>query len=249
MGKEIAPKEDEIGSRTLPDLEFDESTLAEGNGGAKAGPNPELTALQTEIAALQADLKKQQEANMALMAMPVATVAPTAPKDVSYEGLPDATMDPDGFGKELARRIEANQAEKQTYNQAISQTEAQRNNKLQALWEDFTIQHGDYAEDPDQVEFAVTKVLKRANQRGIDPDRYMFGHTDTFMGDVVKEIDALRGGAGEDPEPKPSRKARTNRTDGMLGGIEGGGKPSKAAPALSDMYEDIRKFQRTSGFY
>lgn len=240
-----------------PDLEFQDGpseATPEQNDAEKR-----LAALEASLAERDARLAALQEQNLALMTTPAtAPVPPQPPRQVSYEGLPDPSLDPQAHGQALAERLRAEQHETERYNNELAAAREQETERYNAVWNDFAITHADYADKREQVEWAASKVLQKSRAKGINDQRYVFGHPEKFMADVVKEFDSIFGKPGGDdegnegsPTPAPARKSTASRTVGMIGGMEGGGKPSKSDsnPQNDDMFRDIRQFQLKHGFY
>lgn len=224
----------------------------------------DINALMTQIASLGVRLDTAERTNMALMtqAPKVQSIEQTK---VDLKGLPDPSLDPEGYAKALNEQITNTITANQRAVNSQTQQDHDRDEKVKGLWEEFNQKYEDQAEDPDRVEFAATKVAKRAQARGVDLERYMFISRDQFLADVAKEHRDIFGAPEVDegePEPKPNRKARptndnddeedTNRTGGMFGGIDAGGGLNgrgRQQDTPSDMIKDLQEIQRKSGFY
>lgn len=105
------------------------------------------------------------------------------------------------------------------------------------------------------MEFVVDKITKKASRRGVDVNRYMFGAGDQFFDDIVKTYDETFGaikadGKSEEPAPKGGEEEDENRTGGIFGGVETGGRPTGGADEKpGDMIEDLHALQKKSGFW
>lgn len=254
-----APKEqnqnDPAQGAPFPDIDFDDTGLEQpGNG-----PTDNKTVTvdwAAKYAELEGRLNSLQEERNLLLAKPLVNVPPQPPQPMSFDGLPDAALDQVAHDRALVERLNE-------HNRAVAAFEAQvqgqgqsREQRYDAIWDDFSVEYEDYAEDQSKAEFAASKVLARAQKKGIDIDNYALNHTAKFMKDVAAEMDSIFGAPnGEtapnmDINPKQAPRARASRTDGMLGGGEGGNKPAKAtAGNPNDMGQVIRKFQLDYGFH
>jgi hypothetical protein len=236
----------------MPDLQWMETPEEKAETAkASAAPAADLAALQAQIAKLSGDLDQQRQTNMALMAQPLVQAAPATPK-MDMTNLPDPTLDPEAYAREVANRTTAYIGAVEQVRQAQSAGAAQSNQRVEALWEDFNAKYPQYAEHADRVEFAATKIAQRAAARGLDVNKYIFGASGVFMADVAAEMDKTFGKPEvEDPDDDG---ADDGRTGGIFGGNESGGKPTKvdepnrAGFQPNSMFGDIQQWQAKSGF-
>lgn len=221
----------------------------------KSDPNAEL---QRQLDEMRAQNTRLQEDLARVVSVPQVTVAPTAPKGISYDNLPDPVTDPAAYGQALGQRIVENAQAQRGYEQTNQAIVQEREGKIEALWEDFDNAYPEIAKDKEGMEFVVMQVAKRAKTRGADLDRYMFVTREKFMGDVAKAYEA-RFGEAEDDEPAPKPRRQRARPDddeptrtSVFGGLEGGGRPTQVAkdnPSESSMVKEIQEMQLSSGFY
>jgi hypothetical protein len=229
-----------------------------------------IAALERTIQLLQEQQERTEAANVALTARAAPPVAPTPPKGVSFEGLPDPVDDPAGYSRELNARIDTMIQERLNYDAASRQHANQSAQTKDALWDDFKEEFPEYAEDEDRVGFVTQKVLKRAQARGLDIERYMTGNSQRFYGDIVKEYNTVFGAPQpddeaeddyEDTRPAPRRRARDEseprgRTDGIFGGIDPGagrgrgrGREAPDDNQPGDMIKELQEMQRKTGYW
>jgi hypothetical protein len=132
---------------------------------------------------------------MAMLSVPRPTPAPAGVKEppkIDLSGLPDQLTDPQGYEKALDARVSAAISEKiahMTAAQQAQEEEKQANaGRLKAIWDEFGEKYEDLAAFPEIIEVAATKVATKAQEKGIDVKRYMFGAGSTFIDDVAKEM-------------------------------------------------------------
>jgi hypothetical protein len=233
------------------------------------GDGPSMKDLIAQISALGKQVEGLQAGQMAFLSTPqqVQTKQPTPQKPkVDLSGLPDPLVDPKGYEKGLNDRLEAaisgQIAQITSAQQAQTAEKTAGDGRVAALWEDFGEKYADLAAHPEIIEVAATKVVTRAQKKGLDVNRYMFGPGSSFLDDVAKEMktrygklldvdegegdaDAQGGEEGGDEDPS------AGRTDGMFGGAVPGAKPddggSKQKPG--DMLDDLKAFQKMSGMF
>lgn len=221
----------------------------------------EHDSLKRELEELRAQNARFQEDLARVTAAPAVVVAPTPPKPMSYDGLPDPMTDGTAFAQALSQRIRDDiEANRRFAEQGQNQT-ADRERKIETLWDDFENAYPELAKDREGLEFVTMQVAKKAKNRGADLDRYMFVTQEKFMSDVVKAYDRVFGESDDDSEPEPAprrRAARQRDTDeptrtSVFGGLEGGGRPSgtpRDPPASeSSMVKELQDMQLSSGFY
>lgn len=204
--------------------------------------------LLKQIADLNARVEQAERTNLALLSAPpkVAEVAPRheEPKD---DELPDPTMDPGGYARAVSERAERRIQNFMAEQERKQQADNQSTNSAKDLWTDFASQYEDYAEDEERVSFATAQVMKDLKAKGIDVARYTTTARDKFFKDVTTRMDKIFGKPGE--EADDNQEEVPNRTAGIFGGLESGGKPSKHVDQPGDMIKDLHDLQRKSGFY
>lgn len=172
-----------------------------------------------------------------------AAAAPSAPQwDWADPGL-----EPDRFAATLAAytnyTIEQREANQRREAEAI---QAQRNATNQ-LWNDFSSQYKDYAEKQDQIGYAYQRVQGRLAQQGYNVAEYAALHKNDLFKAVAAEYDAVFGSPNK-PAPA-AEEDDSNRTAGIFGGFEDGGRPAKGKEPAGDMIKDLKDIQRASGFF
>jgi hypothetical protein len=237
----------------MPDLQWLETPEEKTAKATAAGTDDATTlkALQDQIAKLSGDLDNQRQTNMALMAQPMIQAAPQAPS-VNMKNLPDPTLDPEAYAAEVAQRTTAYIGQVQQLQQAQAASVGQSDRRVEALWQDFNEKYPQFSKNPDQVEFAATKVAERAKARGIDVGKYIFGAAPVFMADVAKEMEKVFG-KPVDPDADDEATGDDVRTAGIAGGQESGGRAVKAedrGPAFqpNSMFGDVQAWQARTGF-
>jgi hypothetical protein len=240
--------------------------------GRPRGASADSVALAGQVKDLSDKLARMETERFALLAQsPQQVTVQQVPAQPALDtsDLPDPVTAPAEFQKELSARVNKLVAAT-VASTAAQQTGAQQTqNRVDALWEDFSKAHPDLAENQDLVEFAATKVAQRAQARGIDVNKYMFTTRDAFFGDVVKEIDTLRPAAVQGTRVAPADQAASDegtrdapaartaaadepafdRTGGIFGGQEAGGRPAVRDAKATDMLEDLKELQRSSGYF
>jgi hypothetical protein len=241
------------GRLIMPDLQWMETPeeKAEAQKAAGTDANAQLKALQDQIAALKGDLENQSAANRAMMAQPLVQAAPQAPK-MDMTNLPDPTLEPEAYASEVARRTTAYIGQVEQQRAAAAGAAQSETRRVDALWEDFTEKYPQYADKNDQVEYVATKLAQRAAARGLDVNKYVFGASGVFMSDVAKEMEKVFGKADTDTEAEDDEP--DNRTAGLAGGQESGGRAVKpdegprSAFAPGSMFGGIQDWQAKTGF-
>lgn len=152
-------------------------------------------------------------------------------QNVEFKGeqlvqVPNINEDPDGWAAAVQKNaaIEARNTVGRDQNQR--QNTGNIDQQTQALWDSFNEDYSDFADmGMDKVEFAATRVAKRAKDRGLDVGRYMFVTRDRFLRDVSKEMERTFGAPeeGDDDfendtyEERPTKSRRREaRTDPLL---------------------------------
>lgn len=255
-----------------------EDRVSEGaDEGEKGGKGTDVAALEARINSMQAELARLERTNAALMAAPGTFMpqggdrqAPDEPA-LDLEGLPDMTIDPEGYHKAVTKRISdnlrASLAQEREQERAQQSEQQALGAKVEALWSDFEEKYPDLAEHKDMVELAATSVAQKAAVKGLDVQRYMFGASEQYLADVAGEMKKRFGkaleamgkddpaGDGEDgkggDEEVPAHIKEANRAMGLHGGIPTTGSGPKGAPKgeKSDLVQEIQHIQRGLGLY
>lgn len=218
--------------------------------------DPQVTALLAQIAALQEQSRLTAEAS--LRASTVDPVkAPVPPAAVSYENMPDPTIDPEGYGKELQTRITRQLQAQQAYETEVRVQTGNKQAVQDDLWSDFQENFEEYAEDEARIGFVTEQVAKRYQARGVDVGRFMVQNKERFFADITKEYDKVFG-APTDDDDTPVVQSQTalsdppSRTGGVFGGQESGGRPAPTGAAAEDkdaFTKELRSYQSKSGYY
>lgn len=248
----------------------------EHNGGVAADDKYEKLAEQ--IAELQRLNEETRRENMALLSTPrnVSQVGFVETK-VDSVPLPDPALDPDGYDAAVGKRQEIrsqNADRKRDFDRTRQQ---EINDKVDGLWEAFGDRYADMAEDKERIDFVSTAVVKAAQKRGVDIERYMFVTQDKFLSDVAKKYvevfgepdsndaddfdDAPRSRRASSRDTSRSRtRSRSRQEDdegrstGIFGGNESGGRASQRRDRDDDengpnMIDDIQALQKKTGFF
>lgn len=205
-------------------------------------PDVDVDKLMERIAALETQTASLKGANDALMAQFDRPAPKIDPQPKGPTTLPDPMLDAEGYGRGLEERI-VGRLDAQRAAERAQQEEARRlEQQSNQLWETFSTRYPEYKEFPDRVEFVASRVSEAAAKRGVDLRRYMLQTPDQYLADVATEYQKVFG-EKKDPEP--------NRTGGVFGGLETGGRPSPSAnpPEAGDMIADIHAMQRRTGFH
>lgn len=258
----MAPKtpkdDDKIPVLTLPNRGEDEP-------GAEPEPSPEMDALKATVATLEASVAdgKEREDRLARMqeqflmrpAAPasVAPVAP-APPAVTFENMPDPSLEPEKFATEMATRTTAlatqaaDAAAAARIAPAASAMDVQQ--KVADLRTRFASSFPDLANYGDLVEAEIAKRAREAGARGMDVETMVFGNPDLFVKDVGAAVTARLDGIRK-PEEKPGEEEEEGHRDVDLAG--GGGSATPAAKSAAntppDFMQQLAKAQRDSGFF
>lgn len=170
---------------------------------------------------------------------------PSAPEPINYDNLPDPTLEPVLYAKEITARLTKYNSDLLAYEREQARTQQEQSSRFDDLWTDFNRKYEDYAKDEDLVELAAFKVAKRMRDKGVDVQRYMIAERDKYFQDIVKEIDRIvPKGQNDDGDD--------GRTAGIISGTDGGASRSSAGRGgaqVPDMLADLREMQRKSGFF
>ncbi len=229
--------------------------VEEKNETKKAEPSTEVDALVARLDRLEQDNRTLQQSNLALMSAPKPVYDPGPPPIVEpvQADLPDPVSDPAAYNAEINRRMDARIDSVVASVTQQFETKQQGTSRVDALWDEFAESHSEYAENQDRVEFAATKVVQRAQKKGVNLDTYMFTTSDQFFSDVTKEMDKTFPKADPKPaegDPKPPEDGEELRTGGIFGGAESGSKPAASEKDTGgDLLTDLQDLQKASGFF
>lgn len=249
-----------------------ENPDAKGQKAAKAASDASDVTVETlrrQIADLNETVRRQNDAQMALLAAPAVVRDDTRDTNaplIDLKGLPDPLTDADGYNAALSERISGAIANGIALNANAGAAHANAASRADQLFEDFTEKFDAYSEFPDRVQFAAEKVAARAQARGLDVQKYMFATPDRFFADVVREYDGTFGkpedegdtGVDETDEgadvvgqrqPLEADESDDGRSASIFGGQNPTGGKKTATQQPSDMIKDMQDLQRASGFY
>ncbi len=215
-----------------------------------AAEEADVGSLMKEIGRLSGQIEAMQAASVPKRQADPAPRQPQMP-EVDLEGLPDRDEHPEQYAKELNKRMQA--AITKGWNE-LRAFEAEQEGgrdrekaRTEQLWADFSEQYEDLAAHSDVVEFAATKVARKAHSEGLDLDALMFGQgRKRYMADVAKLAKTLiPREAGEEAEDEDD-----GRTGGLLDsrGEPSGGKPKGPPSSPPKLTDDLAKVQRATGF-
>lgn len=262
MAKAKQNKDEDI----LRDLGInDEPDEGEGDGKVKKAKDDDPVAkLNARLDALEKENQRLSRANASLMSATGSSQGtqpkpPEKPKGVDLSGLPDPTEDPEKYHKALNERINSAMDAYGNYvqqsRQSQEQSEATRQERLSALWEDFSESHPELADKEDIVSFAAQNAVKRAQRKGLDVDKYMFVNSEVFFDDVTREVERVKKQFGDDQDTGKDKDQDeddldTARTAGIFGGQESGGKPNKGKgqDKPGSLIEELQAIQKKEGF-
>lgn len=220
------------------------------------GTNPDMAAQLAELTARVDGLMRSNEdlqrANMVLAQHQPQYPQYTDEPEDEPETLPDPILDGEGYTRGILNRVDRLvAADINAYRQ--EQDAAQQETAAYVeLWDDF-VSHPEYQQwegEPDKVEFATIKVMKRMQSRGVDIDRYTFGYRDQFFADVADELQHQFGNQEEEEEEEPDEDV--DRTEGLFGAQPAPvARPSRkdTDKNMPDMLSDLAEIQRKNGYY
>ncbi len=237
-------------------------TQNDDDGGDDGAASDEQTALLERIAALEAQTKQLSATNAALMTTPApSNPTPAAPKkqEVDMDGLPDPITEPDKYAKELNKRImasvQSNLSAQREAERAAADAAQEERDRADGLWSEFQELYPDLAENQDFVDFAASKVVKKAQSRGRDVTRYIYTTREVFFNDVADEIKKSFGDVlkpSDENEVDDTDDDDTSRSEGIFSGhpLAASTKQSKKDKEdAGDMLKDLRDLQKESGFF
>lgn len=243
--------------RQIPDLPFEvpaDLAKVEKADGETDGTTT-IAALQEQIKLMQANQKALEATNLALMQQAPVVTPQLLPTEVDTKGLPDPVTDPEAYAKELQSRMRTAFQNEQKNQQAVAQAQTSQQGKIDALWEDFKEQYGDYAEQAERMQYIATKLANRAAQRGRDVGKYMFASSPQFFADAVALYDKEFGKPGSETADDDDDGGSLLEADEIrTAGIPGGGPKGRQAPKDEDdiqgksIMQGVREWQQKSGF-
>lgn len=232
-----------------PDLPYEDAEEDAKAAELAAKENtPSIADLQAQVAALNAQLSSRNTDYVAATSQAVKPLPPKRMTKVDTTNLPDPSVEPEKYAEEVTKRTEEYLASQKAYADWEQAEQNTSNNRANALWAQFQEKYPQYADKFDQVEFVATKVAREAASRGLDLDKYMYGHADKFMADVDERLKKTFATEDADDDSSDDDDADT-RTVGMFGGSEGGQKPTKGAGPDLDPFKAVREFQLRTGFH
>jgi hypothetical protein len=254
-----------------PEWRDDPEDTVEKKADAPAGGGNDVAirALQEQISMLRDLTNRTGRGAAALMSTAATDPAPKVITEMNLENLPDPVTDPQGYGREIAKRGQEMIASQRNYDAWAQRQVANQSTALNSVWERFTKEHGEFAAHEKLVTAAAANVIGAAKARNIDANKYVLGDTENFFEDVMAEMkemageDAFKvkdetdemddgtggegiavGGLDEDDE-------EADRSAGVFGGNDSGSRPNpdKQKDAPADMFSEIRKFQQKDGWH
>ncbi len=267
--KRRATKQDDIPESIFDALNLNAPGQDPGKSERKTATTqaPSVEDLMKQLGALQTRVDSAERANVALTTAALKVVPEVKMPVLNMDGLPDPMDKPQEYAAEVAKRTVA-------YQNAVSDAQGKQREAQQAaqvdydeLWKDFTAVNPDYVSDMDALEYAVGKVKKVLNRKGVDVDKYMTLNSDRFFRDITDAYDKRFGKPGEDEDeplevddapPPRKRKAKSQvtdddddgRTGGIFGGIDGSSAGRRAqGPPPGDLIKDLQDIQRKTGYF
>lgn len=240
----------EILKAMYPDLP-DSTDFEEAEGKSKTNDDAaKLAALQSKLDQLEGQLSARNSRHEApkLAGLPNAPIEP----QIDMSKAPDPVQDPQGFIRFSQQAVELKAKylqDRYQWEQSVIQRQASQMNHL---WTDFNEQYENYAIDPDKVEIATDRVIRRAQSAGVELDAYMYNNRDQFYKDITKEMDKLFGApvAADDGDEGQDEDddIRTTITGGGNAG-QGGVKKVEPQSQYGELSREIQTWQRKTGFY
>lgn len=257
-----------------PEFTLDESRMPEdpnpaaaetdgdGDGGEKkaAVTDPAVEELKQQVS----ELRRMNTATLAsLAARPVTVVQPaegakpgTGPS-IDFEGLPDPTVDREGFLKGAAQRMQtavASAASKVLEDaRQTAARQAANTDKINGLWAEFQEKYEDLGDYTDLVQVAAERTARKLQSRGLNVETYIDTNRDGFLeeiaSDVRKTVNKIKGldengnATGEDED-----EGRAVVQGGNAGGTSRGTKrPAGEKPSL--FVNELKNIQKELGIF
>lgn len=211
----------------------------------KEGTKDPTAELYTKIGALEARLEQM---TMMQMVQPEPVKINTQITPPQKKELPDPTLYPEEYARAVHENIMSELNAKQQAEREQAQTKQQESSKYDALYEDFAIAYPEIAEHEDRLEFVAAQVVRDAQKRGIDPNRYMFQHQQKFMADIAARYEQVFGSKTD--EGKGEEDQDDGRSTSIFGGLEAGPQGGRRqTPPQGDMIKEIHAEQRKMGLF
>lgn len=237
------------------------SDEGDGDGGEKKTPitDPAVADLRQQLAELR---RMNTETLAALIARPAASVSTNqttqAPAAVNFDGLPDPSVDREGFLKGATTRMQeaVNGAAARVLEDARRQQAAQAasTDKANSLWADFQEKYEDLGDYGDLVQVAAERTARKLQQRGLNVEAYIdtnrAGFLEEVATDVRKTINTIKGldnnaATGSDDDEDDGRTAVLPGNSG--GTSRGAKKPDNAKPSL--FVNELKSIQKELGIF
>lgn len=242
---------DDILKQMFPDLQTTDDVY--DDDGQDKTKQKDTEAVDKVIADLQAKIAGLEGTVAATRDRPVQDPAiqlgPPAPP--VFPDLPNPAEDPNGYRDAVLAQTQALiKYEKDLYQYQNRQTAAS-SAKSNDLWADFSTKYEDYAENEERIEIATTRIIQKAQARGVDVDKFMYGNRDGFMKQVVDEYDRLFG------KPVIDDTDTDEDDDDNRASVMGAGAPSqRGGPAnvqtppnpYGELSQEILAWQQKTGF-
>lgn len=247
---------DDILKQMYPDLmtsdDYEQKTEQKTDTG---GVDPKVAALEAQLNALQGQIGNLDAANRALMNQSNVDIAPQPPQ-INYDDAPDPQVDPKGYMEFNQRATLALLDWKEREFEWRQNQTRRAANQVDTLWSDFSSNYGAYAKDSEKVEVAADKVLKRAQAKNVNVDKYMYTNSDKFMADVAKEYDRLFGkpqDADDDDDAFDFDGDGDDRSAGLFSGAGAGPKgqavsQQEAPQRYGKLSQELMAWQEKTGF-
>lgn len=223
----------------------------EGFGGVEA----QVAALTERLEGLSRQNEALMQANSHLMTQHMVNRQPgldALPDPVDVDDSIDPLMDKDDFTRALDRRIMTLVENSQGAQDNLYASQTQINESAEQMWSDYSEWNPDWADVPEKVEYAVSRVTANAQKRGYNLEQYMFANTQQFFADIDAEMVAVFGEPAGEGEGDDGGDDSLDRTGGLFPGGAPEGMPRSRAPKEGqpgDMMKDIQDLQRESGFW
>lgn len=213
----------------------------------------QIAELRQQIAGLQSTIASTSRANATLQSQQIVQAGPQRPV-IDYTQAPDPLDDKVGYTKFMAdaqQKLIDYEKEKILFEQRQMGAQQQ---KLQTLWGEFSEAHGDYAKDDKRLVIATQQVIARAQAKGVDAERYMYGNSAQFMQDVVAEYDGLfgkpGGAAAEDGDGEDDDDTSLETLGGSVGGKSGAQQKQAPQPErYGSLSKEVMAWQEKTGFH
>lgn len=148
-------------------------------------------------------------------------------------GMPDMLTKPDEYNAELERRLKTYNSEMRQYEQKVREANeaAAQSHEPQvdssALWAAYKEDHPEYAKKESWVRFAAGEAVAQLQKRGVDAQALMQRSPEDFFKKVNEVYDKEFGApeSGDEGDGGDEGDA-DDRTAGMFGGQEAGGRPT-----------------------